>query len=66
MKNIYVLLILFVMPVVLLFKLFTEPRVGKSNRLEDVRSYRSSRQCYSFLADAAAIAVVYCILYSHD
>lgn len=54
-KNIYVFLILFVMPVVLLFTLFTESRVGKSNSLEDVRSYRSFRQCYSLLADATAI-----------
>ena len=54
----FVLLILFVMPVVLLFILFAEPRVGKAKvpRLEgDSRSYKRCRHIYSLLAGTAAI-----------
>ena len=46
-------------PVVLLFLLFAEPRVGKAQakRLErDSRSHRNCRHIYSLLVDAAAIA----------
>ena len=52
-------MILFVTPVVFLFTLFTESRVGKAgaNSLEeDSSSYRKCGSIYSFLADAAAIA----------
>ena len=61
-----VLLILFMMPIVLLFTLFTllaqftEPRVGKARakRLEeDLRSRRNCKYFYCLLADAAAIAI---------
>ena len=48
----------FVMPVALLFILFTEPRVGKAQakRLEeDLRSHRNCRHVYSLLAGMAAI-----------
>ena len=51
---------LFVAPVVLLFILFAELRVGKAQakRLEeDWRSHRNCRRIYSLLADAAAVAV---------
>ena len=57
-----VLLILFLMPIVLLFTLstlFAESRVGKvrARRLEeDTRSLRNCRHVYSLLADTAAIA----------
>ena len=53
-----VLLILFVMPIVLLFTLFTEPRVGKAQvkRLEEnLRSYRNCSHGYSLLVVIAAI-----------
>ena len=45
------------MPVVLLFTLFAEPRVGKAQakRLEDVRNRRKCRHIYSLLAGMAAI-----------
>ena len=52
------MLILFVMPVVLLFILFAEPRVGKAKapRLEgDSRSYKRCRHVYFLLAGTAAI-----------
>ena len=47
-------------PTVSLFKLFTEPRIGKVQvkRLEeDSRSQRNCRHIYSLLVDAAAVAV---------
>ena len=53
-------LILPTAPTVSLFKLFTEPRIGKVQvkRLEeDSRSQRNCRHIYSLLADAAAVAV---------
>ena len=56
------LLILFLMPIVLLFtlsRLFAESRVGKvrARRLEeDTRSLRICRYVYSLLAGTAAIA----------
>ena len=53
-------LILLTVPTVSLFKLFTEPRVGKVQlkRLEeDSRGQRNCRHIYSLLADAAATAV---------
>lgn len=56
------LLIPFVMPVVMLFTLFTlfaEPRVGKARAKkleEDARSHRKCRHVYSLLADVAAVA----------
>ena len=56
------LLILFLMPIVLLFTLFTlfaEPRVGKAwaKRLEeDARSHRDDKSIYCLLAGSAAIA----------
>ena len=45
------------MPVVLLFTLFAEPRIGKpqTKRLEeDVRSHRDCRHIYPLLAGMAA------------
>ena len=60
---IYISLILFTVPIVSLFTLFTlitETRVGKARakRLEgDLRSCRNCRHIYSLLADAAAMAV---------
>ena len=56
------LMILFAMPIVLLFTLstlFTEPAVGKAQakRLEEnLRNCRNCKQFYSLLAGAAAIA----------
>ena len=55
-----VLLLLLLTPIVLLFTLFTEPRVGQApvKRLEDdSRSCRNCRHIYSLLADTAAVAV---------
>ena len=55
-----VLLLLLLTPIVLLFTLFTEPRLGQAptRRLEeDSRSCRNCRHIYSFLADTAAVAV---------
>ena len=55
----FVLLTLFVMPIVLLFTLLAEPRVGKAQvkSLEkELRSHRNCRHVYFLLADAAAIA----------
>ena len=51
-------LILFTMPIVLVFTLFAEPRIGKAQakRLEeDSRSHRKCRHIYSLLAGTAAI-----------
>ena len=51
-----VLLLLLLMPIVLLFTLFTEPRLGQApaRRLEeDSRSCRNCRHIYSLLADTA-------------
>ena len=51
--------ILLVTPVVLLFTLFAELRVGKARakRLEeDTRNHRNCRHIYFLLADLAAIA----------
>ena len=53
-----VLLILFMTPVVSLFTLFAEPRVGKAQakKLEgDARSHRNCRHIYSVLAGMAAM-----------
>ena len=53
------MLILFTAPIVLLFTLFAESRVGKAQtkRLEeDLRSHRNCRPVYSLLAGAAAVA----------
>ena len=53
-----VLQILFVMPIVLLFTLFAEPRVSQAlvKRLEDdSRIHRNCRLTASLLADAAAV-----------
>ena len=53
------MLILLVMPIVLLFTLLAEPRVGKTRakRLEeDSRNRRNFRHAYSLLADAEDIA----------
>ena len=53
-----VLLILFVMPVVLLFTRFAEPRVSKAQveRLEDDSgNHRHCRHTFSFLAGTAAV-----------
>ena len=47
-------------PIVLLFTLLAEPKVGKARakRLEeDSRNCRNCRHIYSFLADTAAVAV---------
>ena len=56
------LLILFMMPVVMLFTLFAlfaETRVGKATAKkleEDARGHRKCRHVYSLLADVAAVA----------
>ena len=62
------MLILFTAPIVLLFTLFAESRVGKvrPKRLEgDARSHRRSRQVYSLLAGLAAIAQPHSWLKQH-
>ena len=53
------MLILLVMPIVLLFTLLAEPKVGKTRAKmleEDSRNCRNCRHTYSFLADAKDIA----------
>ena len=53
-------LILLTVPILLLFTLFTEPRLGQApaRRLEeDSRSCRNCRHIYSLLADTAVVAV---------
>ena len=55
----FVLLTLFVMPIVLPFTLSAEPRVGKAqvkSLEEELRRHRNCRHVYSLLADAAAVA----------
>ena len=52
------MLILFTMPIVLVFTLFAEPRIGKAQakRLEeDERSHRNCRHVFFLLAGRAAI-----------